>query len=104
MGEDASFELSGFEAGEVSGNVQLGRLESYYEELFAEVIEDGIITADERARLDRMADSLGLDRSRLRRLEQALEAAYEGQHRVVIREENKVGALDDRESLVHRGA
>jgi hypothetical protein len=82
-----TFELSGFEAGEVSGNVQLGRLESYYEELFAEVIEDGIITADERARLDRMADSLGLDRARLRRLEQALQAAYERQHRVVIREE-----------------
>jgi len=71
----------------VSGNVQLGRLESYYEELFAEVIEDGVITAEERARLDRMADSLGLDRSRLRRLEQALQAAYEGQHRVTIRED-----------------
>ena len=67
--------------------MQLGRLESYYEELFAEVIEDGIIAAEERARLDRMADSLGLDRARLRRLEQALQAAYEGQHRVVIREE-----------------
>jgi hypothetical protein len=34
-----------------------------------------------------MADSLGLDRSRLRRLEQALQAAYEARHRVVIREE-----------------
>ena len=32
--------------------MQLGRLESYYEELFAEVIEDGVITADERARLE----------------------------------------------------
>src|ERR1700677_3264448 len=87
MSDDASFELPGFEAGEVTGNVQLGRLESYYEELFAEVIEDGVITVDERARLDRMADSLGLDRARLRRLEQALQAAYEGQHRVVIRDE-----------------
>src|SRR5580658_6582973 len=82
-----TFELSGFEAGEVSGNVQTGRLESYYEELFAEVIEDGIITADERARLDRMADSLGLDRARLRGLEQALQAAYEARHRTTIREE-----------------
>jgi hypothetical protein len=85
---EAMFEQApGFEAGEVSGNVQLGRLEGYYEELFAEVIEDGVITSEERARLDRMADSLGLDRSRLRRLEQALQAAYEARHRIVIREE-----------------
>src|SRR5260370_3312603 len=90
MSEDsAMFEHgAGFQAGEVSGNVQLGRLEGYYEELFAEVIEDGVITTDERARLDRMADSLGLDRSRLRRLEQALQAAYEARHRVRIREES----------------
>jgi hypothetical protein len=97
--QQASFELSEFEAGEVSGNMQLGRLESYYEELFAEVIEDGIITADERARLDRMADSLGLDRARLRRLEQALQAAYEGQRRVTIHEEVIPEAFEERESL-----
>lgn len=95
----ATFELSEFEAGEVSGNVQLGRLESYYEELFAEVIEDGVITAEERARLDRMADSLGLDRARLRRLEQALQASYEGQHRVTIREDASQPDLEQRESL-----
>jgi hypothetical protein len=85
---DVSFQHErGFEPGVVSGNVQLGRLEGYYEELFAEVIEDGIITTEERARLDRMADSLGLDRSRLRKLESALQAAYEARHRVIIREE-----------------
>jgi hypothetical protein len=95
----ATFELSEFQAGEVSGNVQLGRLESYYEELFAEVIEDGIITADERARLDRMADSLGLDRARLRRLEQALQASYETQHRVVIRDESSQPDVDPPRSL-----
>jgi hypothetical protein len=82
-----SFEYGqGFEHGEVTGNLRLGKLESYYEELFAEVIEDGVITQEERARLDRMADNLGLDRARLRRLEQALQAAYEARHNVVIRE------------------
>jgi hypothetical protein len=91
MGEtEASFEhAQGFEHGELSGNLELGRLLGYYEELFAEVIEDGIITTEERARLDRMADSLGLDRTRLRKLEQALQAAYEARHQVVIREQGR---------------
>ena len=75
-----------FDAGEVSGNVRLGKFESYYEALFAEVIEDGIITQQERARLDKAADTLGLDRSRLRRLEEALQAAYEARHKVRIQE------------------
>lgn len=63
---------SSFEQGELSGNLHLGKFEAQYEEIFAEVIEDGIITPEERARLDRAADALGLDRERLRRLEQAL--------------------------------
>ena len=43
--QDVTFEHGAeFEAGEVSGNVRLGKFESYYEALFAEVIEDGIIT------------------------------------------------------------
>jgi hypothetical protein len=83
-----SFEYgAGFERGEASGNLRLGKLEGYYEELFAEVIEDGVITTEERARLDRMADNLGLDRVRLRKLEQALQAAYEARHNVRITEE-----------------
>ena len=36
-----------FELGEVTGNVRLGKLEAMYEELFAEVIEDGVITQEE---------------------------------------------------------
>jgi len=75
-----------FEAGEVTGNVRLGKFEAHYEEVFAEVIEDGVITPEERARLDRAADSLGLDRKRLRQLETALQAAYEARHKIKIRD------------------
>jgi len=88
---------SSFEAGELTAAVRLGRFESHYEELFAEVIEDGVITAEERAHLDRTAESLGLDRDRLHRLELALEAAYEARYRVRIREES--AAADMRSSL-----
>ena len=80
---DVSFEHdSAFEQGEVAGNVRVGRFEAQYEDLFAEVIEDGVITAEERARLDKAADALGLDRGRLRKLEAALQAAYETRHHV----------------------
>jgi hypothetical protein len=75
-----------FEAGEIGGNMRLGKFEAMYEELFAEVIEDGIITQEERSRLDKMADNLGLDRNRLRKLEQALQAHYEARHRIVIKD------------------
>src|SRR5512143_3211009 len=75
-----------FERGEMAANVRLGKLEMMYEELFAEVIEDGIITQEERQKLDKMADSLGLDKGRLRKLEQALQSAYEARHQVVIKE------------------
>jgi hypothetical protein len=86
-GEDgaSAFEHSeSFTAGEVAGGFALGPLELQYEELFAEVLEDGIITADERARLEKAADNLGLDRARLARLEQAMVAAYQTRHQVEI--------------------
>jgi hypothetical protein len=75
-----------FEPGEMAANVRLGKLEMMYEELFAEVIEDGIITQEERQKLDRMAEQLGLDKARLRSLELALQSAYEARHQVVIKE------------------
>jgi hypothetical protein len=82
---DVSFEhASTFEPGEVSGNVGLGKFEATYSELFSQVIDDGIITQEERAQLDRTAAALGLDRDRLRALESALQAVYELRHRVKI--------------------
>jgi len=75
---------AGFAAGELSGGFGLGPLEPQYEELFAEALQDGVITAEERARLERAADNLGIDRGRLVRLEQAMVAAYQMRHRVQI--------------------
>jgi hypothetical protein len=75
---------TGFDAGETHGGIRLGKFEAMYEELFAEVIEDGIITAEERERLDRAADSMGLDRGRLQKLEAALQSAWEAHHNVRI--------------------
>lgn len=75
---------AGFDAGDVHGGIRLGRFEAQYEELFAEVIEDGVITAEERARLDRAADNMGLDKERLKKLEAALQSAWEAHHNVRI--------------------
>ncbi len=75
---------------EVSGGLGLGPLGSEYEALFAEALEDGIITSEERERLDKAASNLGLDKDRLRRLEQAMMAAYETRHRVQVVEAYQV--------------
>lgn len=80
-----------FEQGELSGNVRLGRFEAHYEELFAEALEDGVITSDERARLEKAANAFGLDRDRVLALERALTAAWEGRHRIAIQELPAVG-------------
>jgi hypothetical protein len=83
-----------FEQGETAGNVHLGKFETHYEEIFADVIEDGVITADERARLDRAADSLGLDKNRLGVLEAALQASHENRHRIKIKDLSSTPASD----------
>ncbi|MFO0551259.1 MAG: hypothetical protein U0271_22915 [Polyangiaceae bacterium] len=84
---EALFEHGGnFEQGEIAGNVRLGKFEAHYEELFAEALEDGVITAEERARLEKVADSFGLDRERVLSLEKALTAAWEARHRIAVRD------------------
>ena len=79
---------SSFDAGQVGGHVHVGRFEAAYEQLFAEVLEDGVITAEERHRLERAASDLGLDRERIAHLERALTAAYETRNRVSVRRDD----------------
>jgi hypothetical protein len=86
---------SGFEHVEASGNLRMGKYEMLYEELFAEVLEDGVITQEERQKLDKMADQFGLDRQRLRRLEHALQAAWEARHKIVIRDLSSEPVIED---------
>jgi hypothetical protein len=76
-----------------AGGLTLGPLEAQYEELFAEVLEDGVITNDERVRLEKAADNLGLDRERLLRLEQAMVASYETTNRVHVVEHYEERAM-----------
>jgi len=85
--------VSGFDAGETHGGIRLGKFEAMYEELFAEVIEDGIITVEERERLDKAADAMGLDKRRLQKLETALQSAWEAHHQVRIVVQNVAPTL-----------
>lgn len=81
-----------FQAAEAVSGFELGPLEMQYQELFADVLADGVITAEERAQLERAADNLGLDRMRLFKLEQAMMAAYQRHHQVHIVEEDEAPA------------
>ncbi|HSC89095.1 MAG TPA: hypothetical protein VLC09_17555, partial [Polyangiaceae bacterium] len=81
--------VADFAAATPSGGLGLGALEAQYEELFAEVLEDGVITSDERNRLVQAAKNLGLDPARLERLEEAMTAAYETHHRVRIEDASR---------------
>ncbi|MEZ4295200.1 MAG: hypothetical protein R3B70_09515 [Polyangiaceae bacterium] len=83
---------SSFDAGQVGGHVHVGRFEAAYEELFAEVLEDGVITTEERQKLEKAASDLGLDRARIGELERALTAAYEIRHRVAVRHDDAPAA------------
>jgi hypothetical protein len=88
-----------FLPGEISGDLALHKFEATYSELFADVIEDGVITAEERAQLERTASALGLDRERLRALEAALRAVYEQRHSVRIVEVDTASEAARRASL-----
>ena len=83
------------ERAEVAGSVVLVDEELHYADLFGEVIWDGTLTPDKRARLDRAAEVWKLGRERVRRIEDALLAAYEVRHRVRIREERPNDEADE---------
>ncbi len=84
-----------FQAAEASGHLQLDRYETAYQELYSEALEDGVITADERERLDRAAESLGLDTSRLGNLEDAMRGAYEAHHGHTVLDTSRMFAPRD---------
>jgi hypothetical protein len=67
--------------------IELGPLEMAYQELFADVLADGVITTEERMVLEKAAQRMGLDRERLAKLEQAMLAAFEAHHRVRVVEQ-----------------
>ena len=73
-----------FTPGERVSSLGLGELEQRYQQLFADVLADGVITPGERVELERAAGDLGLDRQRVVGVEQAMTAAYEARHRVRI--------------------
>ena len=92
MGENevVAFEhAEGFVQSELQLGIELGPLETAYQELFADVLADGVITTEEREQLETAAERLGLDRERLAKLEQAMMAAYEAHHRVRVVEQYK---------------
>ena len=67
--------------------IELGPLEMAYQELFADVLADGVITPEERMVLEKAAKRMGLDRERLSKLEQAMLTAFEAHHRVRVVEQ-----------------
>ncbi len=64
--------------------IELGPLEMAYQELFADVLSDGVITPEERMVLEKAAKRMGLDRERLSKLEHAMLTSFETHHRVRV--------------------
>src|ERR1700733_5958504 len=80
---------------EDTGSFLPGDFEKQYEELFAEALEEGEITPEERHRLDLAAAALGLDPERARRLENALLHAYESHAAITLAERVDPSSLAD---------
>src|SRR5438093_7654701 len=72
--DDFSYDAETFVVGEAGLGVDFRKLEADYAEVDMEVVSDGRMTDDRRARLDRAADVFGLDKGRLAQIEQAMQA------------------------------
>ena len=79
-----------------TGSFLPGDFEAQYEQLFAEALEEGEISPEERQRLNLAASALGLDAARVMRLENALLAAYEGHAAITLVDRADPSALGDR--------
>jgi hypothetical protein len=78
-----------------TGSFLPGDFEKQYEQLFAEALEEGEISAEERHRLDLAAAALGLDGARVRRLESALLHAYESHAAITVVDRADPSSLAD---------
>jgi len=82
---------------EDTGSFLPGDFERQYEDLFAEALAEGEISAQERHRLDLAARALGLDADRVRRVENALLNAYEAHAAITLVDRADPGSLADAE-------
>lgn len=78
-----------------TGTFLPGDFENQYEQLFAEALEEGEISPEERHRLDLAAAALGLDGARVRRLEAALLNAYESHAAITLVDRADPSSLAD---------
>jgi len=85
-----------------AGSFLPGDFERQYEELFAEALAEGEISAQERHRLDLAARALGLDANRVRRVESALLNAYEAHAAITLVDRADPGSLADAAPLTRR--
>jgi hypothetical protein len=91
----AAFEQLPHSDGSETGSFLPGDFEAQYEQLFAEALEEGEITPEERQRLNLAAAALGLDAERVMRVETALLAAYEAGAAITLAERADPGSLAD---------
>jgi hypothetical protein len=97
VSQSSVFELApAFREEADTGGVRLGQFEAMYETLFAESLELGEITQEERERLDMAARALGLDAHRVASLEEALLLACEARAEVTLVDPEDPSTLADR--------